>query len=198
MTTTATTQPTASGATAAARCDGPQIARFAQLPTKSRSYESTHGVPQEAFEALTAKTLYLVMAPEGAKGTNHNPPIKGTPGLTVQIARCPPGNGPVMHRHVRTVENFMCLQGEFEVRWGEQGEHQTTLRPFDMISVPPNEYRAFRNIGSEDALLLVLIQGDNDKLNDVTYGREIGEMVVQRFGADVKTRMVEGMGWNFA
>lgn len=181
------------------RSESPQIARFGELRTKSRSYADANAIPQEAFEALTAKTLYLVMAPEGAKGTNHNPPILGAPGLTVQIARCPPGNGPVMHRHVNTIENFMCLEGEFEVRWGEEGEHATTLKPFDMISVPANEYRAFKNTRvSGDSLLLVLIQGQNDQLGDVTYSREVADLVVQRFGDSTKQKMIKELGWNFA
>lgn len=175
-----------------------QVARFDQLRPKSRAYAESHGVPAEAFEALAAKTIYLVMAPQGAKGSNNAPAIQGAPGLTVQICRCPPGNGPMSHRHVNTVENFMCLKGEFTVRWGEQGEHSTVLKPYDMISVPPTEYREFVNTDGEESLLLVMIQGDNDKLNDVTYAPGIGDMVVERFGIDTKDKLEQAVGWNFA
>lgn len=175
-----------------------QVARFDQLQPKSRAYAESHGVPAEAFETLAAKTIYLLMAPDGAKGSNKAPAIHGAPGLTVQICRCPPGNGPMSHRHVNTVENFMCLQGEFTVKWGERGEHSAVLKPYDMISVPPSEYRAFVNTHVDESLLLVMIQGDNDKLNDVTYAPGIGDMVVERFGAQARDKLEQAVGWNFA
>lgn len=188
--------PTAPSSTAAHA--GLQIARFDELKPKSRAYADSHDVPAEAYELLAAKTIYLVMAPEGAKGSNANPAIRGAPGLTVNVCRCPPGNGPMMHRHVHTVENFMCLAGEFELVWGAEGEHKTRLKPFDTVSVPPNEYRAFRNVGDEEALLLVMIQGGNEQLGDVTYSKQVGELVVQQFGAGAKQRLEQGLGWHFA
>jgi uncharacterized RmlC-like cupin family protein len=173
------------------------IARFSQLKPKSRRYAEASGIPAEAFEMIAAKNIYLLMAPDAAGGANAAPAVKGAPGLTVNVCECPPGNGPMLHAHQRTRETFFCLRGRFEVRWGDQGEHRTELDEFDMVAVPPNVSRAFTNISDANAYLLVMIQGGNDDLNDVSYSPEVADMITQRFGGDVKGRFESVLGWNF-
>ncbi len=68
--------------------------------------------------------------------------------MIVSVAECEPGNGPGLHRHLNSVENFFCLSGRFEIAWGDQGEHTLVLEPLDMISVPRGENRSFRNISN--------------------------------------------------
>lgn len=174
-----------------------QIARFSALKPKSRRYAEQSGIPAEAFEMVAAKSIYLLMAPPGAGGANAQPAVSGAPGLTVNICECPPGNGPMLHAHERTRETFLCLKGHFEVRWGDAGEHRTGLGPFDMISVPPGVTRAFTNDTQDTALLLVMIQGSESDLNDVAYSPRVGEAITERFGADVKRRFEDVLGWNF-
>ncbi len=173
------------------------IARFSNLKPKSRRYAEQSGIPAEAFEMIAAKTIYLLMAPADAGGANASPAVQGAPGLIVNICECPPGNGPMLHAHERTRENFLCLKGSFEVRWGDAGEHSTRLEPFDMIAVPPGVTRAFRNDGDDTAYLLVMIQGASDDLNDVAYSPQVGDEITQRFGAVVKSRFEDVLGWNF-
>ena len=173
------------------------VARFARLKPKSRRYAEEAGIPAEAFEMIAAKNIFLLMAPEGAGGANAAPAVKGAPGLTVNVCECPPGNGPMLHAHQRTHETFFCLRGRFEVRWGSAGEHSTTLDEFDMIAVPPNVSRAFTNVGDSTAYLLVMIQGASEDLSDVAYAPEVGEQISRRFGAGVKQRFEEVLGWNF-
>lgn len=173
------------------------IARFAQLAPKSRRYAEDVGIPREAFEMIAAKSIYLLMAPEGAGGANAAPAVRGAPGLTVNLCECPPGNGPMLHAHQRTRETFLCLRGRFEVCWGDHGEHRTVLEEFDMIAVPPNVSRAFTNVSQGTAFLLVMIQGGNDDLSDVAYSPEVGDEIVRRFGGEVKRRFETELGWNF-
>jgi uncharacterized RmlC-like cupin family protein len=173
------------------------IARFARMKPKSRRYAEEAGIPAEAFEMIAAKNIFLLMASEGAGGANAAPAVKGAPGLAVNVCECPPGNGPMLHAHQRTHETFFCLRGRFEVRWGSAGEHSTTLDEFDMIAVPPNVSRAFTNVGVATAYLLVMIQGASEDLSDVAYAPEVGEQISRRFGAGVKQRFEEVLGWNF-
>lgn len=173
------------------------IARFAGLRPKSRRYAEQSGIPAEAFEMIAAKNIYLLMAPTGAGGANASPAVTGAPGLTVNICECPPGNGPMLHAHERTRETFLCLRGHFEVRWGDAGEHQTHLEPFDMISVPPGVTRAFVNDGHDTAWLLVMIQGTESDLNDVAYSPQVGREIEQRYGVAVRRRFEDVLGWNF-
>lgn len=160
------------------------IARFKTLEPQKAEYER-RGIPQAAFEMIAAKTIYLLMAPPGEKGSTAKPGIVGVPGITVNIVECPPGNGPMLHAHMDTRESFICLKGKFEVRWGDRAEHATTLEPFDMIAVPPGTGRQFKNIDENNSLLLVIIQGD-EALNDIYYAPSVAKEITSRFGAPVK------------
>src|SRR5687768_13294612 len=106
------------------------IARFASLRPQKAEYEK-RGIAPGAFELIAAKTIYNLLAPAGERGTTAGAAIQGEPGLLVGIAKCPPGNGPLLHAHMRTCENFMALTGRWEVRWGDQAQHCTFLKPFD-------------------------------------------------------------------
>lgn len=176
-----------------------RIVRARTIQPKKRRFDASGGIPAAALEAIAADSIYLYMAPgEGVGASSQNPGIVGFPGLTVNLCRCPVGQGPDLHAHARTLETFMCLSGQFEVRWGDEGQFKTILDEHDMISVPPNVMRAFSNTGkTSEAVLLVLIQGENkDVASDVQYAPVTGEKIERQFGADVRQR-IENMGWRF-
>lgn len=52
-------------------------------------------------------------------------------------------------------------------------------------------------MGADTAYLLVMIQGASEDLGDVAYAPEVGEQISRRFGAGVKKRFEEVLGWNF-
>jgi mannose-6-phosphate isomerase-like protein (cupin superfamily) len=176
-----------------------RIVRAKTIQPKKRRFEANGGIPAKALESIAADSIYLYMAPgEGVGATSQNPGVVGFPGLTVNVCRCPVGQGPDLHAHARTLETFMCLDGQFEVIWGDQGQYQTVLDAQDMISVPPNVMRAFRNTGKTPvASLLVLIQGEGkDMAADVQYAPATGEKIEREFGGEVRER-IENMGWRF-
>jgi quercetin dioxygenase-like cupin family protein len=176
-----------------------RIVRAATIQPKKKRFASSGGIPAQALEAIAADSIYLYMAPgEGVGASSQNPGIVGFPGLTVNLCRCPVGQGPDLHSHARTLETFMCLKGQFEVRWGDDGQFKTVLDEHDMISMPLNVMRAFRNTGlTPEAVLLVLIQGEaKDMAADVQYAPATGERIEREFGADVRGR-IEEMGWRF-
>src|SRR5262245_44128673 len=140
-----------------------RVARFNKLQTYQTQNFEAHGMPAGAVEKITARRVYPVMAPADYQGRSAGAPIKGPRGLIVSIAECEPGNGPGLHRHLNTVENFLCLSGRFEIAWGDQGEHRLVLDPLDMISVPRGENRSFRNLSDQTARLLVLIRPETDE-----------------------------------
>jgi uncharacterized RmlC-like cupin family protein len=94
-------------------------------------------------------------------------PVRGAGGITITYALCPPGQGPGLHAHRATFETFTVLKGEFEISWGDEGENQVTLGPYDVISVPPGYSRAFRNISAEEGMLQVIISGGVHDAHDV-------------------------------
>ncbi|MBT5570055.1 MAG: cupin domain-containing protein [Alphaproteobacteria bacterium] len=164
-----------------------RIARIDKQQPLSATSGDSIGVPREAREMVAAKNLYLLMAPENQGGPMaHHAAIAGPDNISVLIAECPPGDKPLLHAHHHTVENFMCLTGEFRIRWGEGGEEHIDLKPFDMISVPPGVDRQFENISDADARLLVVITGTSrEDYNDISMPPEVTELIRSRFGQGV-------------
>jgi uncharacterized RmlC-like cupin family protein len=91
----------------------------------------------------------------------------------------------MLHAHQTTCETFFCLNGRFSVKWGDDGEHEIFLDPYDMIAVPPRVVRNFTNVSDADAMLLVLIQGDRDRFQDVEMRPQDGAAIAARFGDEV-------------
>ena len=143
-----------------------RIARFKNLQTYQKQNFEAHNIPPGAVEKVTARKVFPVMAPADYQGRSAGAPVKGPRGLIVSIAECEPNNGPGLHRHLNTVENFFCLSGRFEISWGDEGEHKLVLEPNDMISVPRGENRKFFNISNEVGRLLVMIVPETDQQID--------------------------------
>ena len=160
-----------------------RVARFDKLQTYQTQNLATQGIPPGAMEKITARKVYPVMAPADYQGRSAGAPVKGPRGLIVTIAECEPGNGPGLHRHLNTVENFMCLSGRFEIAWGDDGEHALVLEPLDMISVPRGENRRFRNVSGETGRLLVMIVPETDQQADpVSYAPSLAKEIENEYG----------------
>lgn len=175
-----------------------RIARFGALTPQADRHRDTRGLPKEAYEMMTAKTLYLLMSPEKQGGPMaQGPAITTDSKLSVIIAECPPGDSPMLHAHHRTEESFLCLDGRFRIRYGDKGEHETFLEPYDMISVPVGVVRQFENVTDKPARLLVIIAGqDEDDFNDVEYTPEEADRMRARFGDEMVDRFRQ-IGFSF-
>jgi uncharacterized RmlC-like cupin family protein len=173
----------------------PAFARFKEL-VSYQSQHSDNGIPREVMEYLAANQVFPLVCPPGLVGRNAMAPLRGWPGLCISIAQCTPQQGPVSHNHTGTLENFFCLDGRFDVLWGNNLEHKVTLEPGDMCSVPPNVYRTFRNLTDSEARLLVFIQGD-EKMNDkIEMPRRIGGEVREKHG-DKVMELLAGINMRF-
>jgi uncharacterized RmlC-like cupin family protein len=160
-----------------------RVARFDKLQTYQTQNLAAQGIPPGAMEKITARKVYPVMAPADYQGRSAGAPVKGPRGLIVTIAECEPGNGPGLHRHLNTVENFMCLCGRFEIAWGDRGEHTLVLEPLDMISVPRGENRSFRNVSNETGRLLVMIVPETDEQADpISYDLSLAKEIENEYG----------------
>ena len=145
-----------------------RMARFTALKSYQYQQEAANGIPSEVMEKIAAHRVYPVMCPESYSGRSAQAPIKGASGIVLSIAECPPGDGPAMHIHEQTIENFLCLSGRFEVAWGDPGaEESVVLEPLDFISVPPGVPRRFTNIhASETGRLFVIIHVQTQEQGD--------------------------------
>lgn len=165
------------------------IARFDDLETYQSAMDRKSAIPAKLMAELAAGEVFSIMAPEGMPGRHADAPVKSLPGMTLGLAVCPPGDGPVLHAHSDSYETFFCLKGEFEVIWGDEGQHKTTLRPYDLISVPPLVMRTFRNSSDEEAHLLAFHQG-NEQMQDATImDPALGARVADEYGPEVVEAM---------
>lgn len=90
---------------------------------------------------------------------------------------------------MRTVEAFFCLRGRFAVKWGDAGENELILEPYDFLPVPPGVVRTFVNVGDSDGELLVIIQGDRTDFDDVEMTPALAGEVEQRFGPEIRAKL---------
>jgi quercetin dioxygenase-like cupin family protein len=162
-----------------------RTARFNKLQTYQRQNFDAHNIPPGAVEKVTARRVYPVMAPADYQGRSAGAPVKGPRGLIVSIAECEPGNGPGLHRHLNTCENFFCLSGRFEIAWGDEGENKLVLEPLDLISVPRGENRRFLNISNELGRLLVMIVPETGEQTDpISYAPSLAREIESEYGKE--------------
>lgn len=175
-----------------------QVVRFRDLKPQSSYYAKDAGIPDEAYRMVSARTLYTLMAPSQKAGPmSARPAIVADENLSIVIAECPPGDKPMLHAHFRTFEHFFCLKGKFLIRWGDQGENETVLEPFDLIRVPKAVCRDFTNISDDTAYLLVLITGSSEAdYNDIGFAPEESKRFKAAFGEEVSEKL-ESIGFSF-
>jgi uncharacterized RmlC-like cupin family protein len=143
-----------------------RIARFVALAPIAAQTDAE--IPQSALDLIYARRLLPVLGRGDTEtAIAAGAPVRGAGGITITYALCPPGQGPGLHAHRATFETFTVLKGEFEIRWGDEGEHKVTLGLYDVISVPPGYSRAFCNISDEEGMLQVIISGGVHDAHDV-------------------------------
>ena len=96
------------------------------------------------------------------------PAIGGEHGFTMAVNKVSPGKGAPLHSHTKP-EVFVVLSGHCSFFWGDKGENEATLGPWDTISFPANTREGFRNVGEEEAVLLVVLTGS--EIGEVTFAK---------------------------
>jgi hypothetical protein len=66
------------------------------------------------------------------------------------------------------------------------------LEPWDFIHVPKGVVRTFRNVGTTDGALLVIIQGNRNEFDDVVTPPYVTQQLEERFGSDVVAKLESG------
>ncbi len=140
-----------------------RIARFGDLKPIPHGFLDTV-IPGHAREVFNVIGQGVTEDPAAA------PAIPDARDFNVTYVRAEPGNGAALHDHP-TVEVFIPLTGRFAIIWGDQGEHELELAPFDVISVPPGVMRGFRNVDTRTAYLLAIIGGTD--AGKVTYADQV-------------------------
>lgn len=163
-----------------------RVTRFATLVPYKKDLNRTGGLPAEATESLSAGSVFTLIVPEGHVGRSRTAPMYGNQGLYMSIAECRTGDdAPPAHAHSDTQESFFILDGTFEIYTGFDNESRVSVEAGDLVSVPKQVMRTFRNTTGKPARLLAIIQGPDRMRDNVSYSRRIGADFERRFGADV-------------
>ena len=162
-----------------------RVNRFDKLVPYKKDLSRTGGLPPEATEALSAGSVFTLIVPEGHVGRSRTAPIYGNQGLYMSLAECRTGDdAPPAHAHSDTQESFFILDGTFEVYTGFDNESAVSVGPGDLVSVPKQVMRTFRNTTGKPARILAIIQG-GDKMRDfVSFSRRVGSDFERRFGVE--------------
>jgi uncharacterized RmlC-like cupin family protein len=100
------------------------------------------------------------------------PPVSGAHDFTLAFNTVQPGAGAPLHSH-KMVEVFVPLSGKWKFFWGEDGTGEAELGPWDTISFPAGLMEGFKNIGTEEATLLVVLGAP--EVGEVTYSNKGAE-----------------------
>ncbi len=128
-----------------------RVARFADLKPFSLAFVDSL-LPGGRKQNL--KVIGTGMAEDPAMRS----PIAENHGFTLSYLKLPPGGGAHMHSH-RTQEVFVPINGDLHIQVGE-GAEEIRLGPLDVISVPVDVMRTFRNRNDFELTLLAVVAGD--------------------------------------
>lgn len=130
-----------------------RVARFTQLKPSEYAFVDT-AIP--GHERL----IFNVIGHGVTEDPSLAPAITQAQDFNLTFIKASPGKGAALHSHP-TVEVFIAMSGRWSVYWGDDGENEVVLDPWDTISVPVGVMRGFRNVGGEDACLMAILGGSD-------------------------------------
>ncbi len=101
--------------------------------------------------------------------------------FNINFVSCEAGRGIGAHAH-DSDEAFVILTGRWSVKFGEAGDREIELEPFDMIAVPPNIMHGVTNVSDSQAYLIA-VQGAHRGATIQWSSRVVEE--VRALGLDV-------------
>jgi mannose-6-phosphate isomerase-like protein (cupin superfamily) len=147
-----------------------RVARFADLKPSKMAFVD-HIFPE------CHRDIFDVIGSGVTEDPSNKPVISPAEFFNLTYAGCEPGHGAGLHSH-KTVEVFIPMNGEWEIIWGDEGENRIKVGPLDVVSVPVDVMRSFKNVGSEYAYLMA-IQGGTDP-GRVEWSRNVKDALEKR------------------
>ncbi len=128
-----------------------RTARFEGLRPSKQAFVDTR-IPEHE------RDIFNVIGAGVTEDPELTPAITAAQDFNVTYVGAEPGKGAALHSHP-TVEVFIAMSGRWAVFWGDEGESEIELDPWDVVSVPVGVMRGFRNIGDGHAYLMALLGG---------------------------------------
>ncbi len=104
------------------------------------------------------RDIYNVIGEGVTEDPSLTPAITAVQDFNVTYVGAEPGKGAALHSHT-TVEVFISMSGRWSVFWGDDGENEVILEPWDVVSVPTEVMRGFRNVGDGHGYLMAILGG---------------------------------------
>ena len=132
-----------------------RIVRFTELGPR--------GIPLMFIDSILPghqRMNYAMIGDTASENPEFEPLITAPHRFQIGMVKAPPGQGPAYHTH-DYIELFMPLTGQWRYYWGNEPdavEGETTIGPWDVISLPPGLWRGFENVSDEDAWLFAVLE----------------------------------------
>ena len=132
-----------------------QIVRYAELVPCRTAFIDAHTPGSDQKENFT------IIGGGVSESADQHVHIKDTPGFNIGAAGQPPKCRNSLHTH-RTAEVFFVLSGRWRFFWGRWGDAgEVILEPGDIFNIPTGIFRGFENIGSDYAMIMAILGGDD-------------------------------------
>lgn len=128
-----------------------RTAKFSELKPSKMAFLDTRIPGHE-------RDIYNVIGEGVTEDPSLTPAITAVQDFNVTYVGAHPGKGAALHSHT-TVEVFISMSGRWSVFWGDDGENEVILEPWDVVSVPTEVMRGFRNVGDEHGYLMAILGG---------------------------------------
>lgn len=107
------------------------------------------------------KENFTIIGGGVSEASDQHVHIAETPGFNIGAAGQPPYCRNSLHTH-RTAEVFFVLTGKWRFFWGRHGDAgEVVLTPGDIINIPTGIFRGFENIGTDYAMIMAILGGDD-------------------------------------
>ena len=104
------------------------------------------------------RDIFNVIGGGVTEDASLTPAITAVDSFNITYVGAEPGKGAALHSHT-TVEVFISMSGRWSVFWGDDGENEVILEPWDVVSVPTEVMRGFRNVGDGHGYLMAILGG---------------------------------------
>ena len=138
----------------------PEALAERHIPFSSLRY-STEAFVDYCIPECTPKYNYALIGPGVSQNPNQPINLREPHGFQVGAVSMPHGKTNPAHMHF-TCEVFICVRGNWRVRWGFNPEDlHAEIGEGDIVSVPTWIYRGFTNVGVDDGFMFTALGGDH-------------------------------------
>lgn len=143
--------------------DHTRVARWGQVKGYDDAFvtSTTPGLEKRVFKLLN----------RGISVSGHiQPALPHEFPFTMSIIEMEPDKGATLHAHA-TEEMFIALDGDLDLVWTSHGERRMRLSQGELVSMPTDVMRGFRNLNGRQFHMLAIVGGWNrQSVDSVTYG----------------------------